>query len=280
MSGVRARWRGALATWALTAALAAGPALSLAALLHRFFGARAAGEAMASQLAPLPAVDFILNQQAELMALGPGLLAALGLWLLATPLIQGLALNAARRDLLAAAGRAYGRLLRLLPLTTLIIVAVMAPVALGLGWALGRGLEGETSEVKVLAFRVAGAASAGAVLALLTGVAGLARAAAVARDEPRAARALGQGVMAALARPGRLWALTGLYAVAAIALTVGASLLDAALPRGGVGLLIAGVALQQGTALLRAVLRVSLAGAYLQWMTVEPASVVSRGDGA
>ena len=79
MSGVRARWRGALATWALTAALAAGPALSLAALLHRFFGARAAGEAMASQLAPLPAVDFILNQQAELMALGPGLLAALGL---------------------------------------------------------------------------------------------------------------------------------------------------------------------------------------------------------
>jgi hypothetical protein len=271
---VRAAWRGISAIYALTALLALGPALSLAALLHRFFAHRAAGAELASRLAPMPAVDFVLNQQAELMALAPGLLAALLSWGVATPLLQALALTAPRRDALAAAGRSYGRLLRLLPLTGLLMVAVMAPLGLAARWALGPGLEAETSEVKVLAARLVGVAALGAVWCLLSGIAGLARAAAVAHDEPRAARALALGAAAAARRPLRLWGLALLYAVAAVALTGAASLLDAGLPRDGAALVALGVALQQAVALGRAVLRVSLAQALLGW--ARPAVVAPR----
>lgn len=266
-----ARWAAVL-LWLIGALLALPMGGLTAHIVHGFFAYSGAAEPVAADFVPLFAADLFMARQDALTSLVPAALSVLVLWVLVQPWMQAYTLGAVRgRGPGAFAGRMYGPLLRLAPLTWGFGALVLGPLIWGGGWLASEGLEAWTSERGVMAVRLLLALGLALVLAWISGAAELARVERTLNPEPAAWRVLVSALRQSLRHPGLGTSAVIVFGGAAALLSLLVSLWDAGTPRTS-GLLIAGViVVQQLAALSRAGLRVALSGA------VYAAQVHSRG---
>ncbi len=261
--GVRRTWRArriVLGVWALGFLVALPIGLMTAHIVHGFVSKSGVAEQFATRLDPLYAVDLFIHKQDALRGYVPVALGVCLLWVLLAPWVHGAIFFAVHRGPAEAWSRAcatYARVWRLAPLTWLLAVVLMGPLAF-VAVKLGTDVvEDWTSEQGVFLVRSATLVALGLALGWWRGTSEMMRAELLLGADPRALRAFGRGLMAGLRSPLTSGLLGGLWLGAIVALSLALSLVDTRLPRAGWGAIGLGVALQQGTALIRAGLRVT-----------------------
>lgn len=257
------RVRALLLLWGFGVLAAAPAAIAVGTTVHAFFGARPAGETIAAGLTPLHLMSFGTN--ADLAALGPGLLVAGLLWFLLAPMGHGVALAAAgtdrrsMRDLLGRAGATYPRLFGAQLVGLLLLGLTLGPAAAGAKALGGRGLQDWTSEQGVFAARIGLGLGLFVLVGLVKGAVDVVRVRIVVDDAGLLAAL--PGLFAGLRRPLHTATLVVFFSGLGLLVTGLVSYVDAGFVRDSTVAFAVGVGLQQGTALLRSALRLGLAGA-------------------
>jgi hypothetical protein len=259
---IRRAWRArkvVLLVWGLGLLVALPVGLMTAQIVGGFISKSGVAEQFATRLQPLYAVDLFMHKQDALRGYLPVAIGVIVLWGLLAPWLHGTIFFAVHRGPAGAASRAlanYGRLLRLGPLTWLLGVLLAAPLGFG-ALTLGTdGLESWTSEKQVFLVRAAILLVLGLVVGWWRATSEMMRAELLMHADRGVFRAFLRGLRAGLRRPWAPVLIGVLWLAGILVLSLAVSLLDTRLPRAGWGAIVMGVALQQGTALLRAGLRV------------------------
>lgn len=257
----------AVALWVLGLVLALPVGLMTAQLVHRVFGRTLIAEPIAARFLPLYGAELFASQRPSLLAFGPVVVGVVLLWLVLTPWMQGFGLGAVRKaqgGAAAHAGRHYGRLLRLWPLTLLWSGVVLAPLGALAVKLAGQGVQSWTSERGVLGLRLAIVVLMLAIAAWLRGSVALMRAAAVLHPEQALWRIVLREAVAAGRQPVLPFAsVAGFFGLGLAASLVG-SIVHTHMRLDLLWVLVCALLLQQATALFRVGLQLALHGTALE----------------
>ncbi len=257
----------ALGLWALGLVMALPVGLMTAQLVHRVFGRTLIAESIAARFLPLYGAELFASQRSSLLAFVPVVAGVVLLWLVLTPWMQGFGLGAVRRaegGAAAHAGRYYGRLLRLWPLTLLWSAAVLVPLGALAVKVAGEGVQAWTSERAVLGLRLGILALILAVGAWVRGSVALMRAAAVLQPQLALWRIVVREIVAAGRQPVLPFVFVAAFFGLGLAVSLAGSIVHTHMRLDLLWVLICALLLQQATALLRAMLQLGLHGAAVQ----------------
>lgn len=277
--GVRAarRKRGAVVWTYLAALLSSLPlALVIAKMVDSEFAKTLEADLFARHVDVMLMAEFVLDRAQTLMMLVPLLLGASVFWAGLSTFLNGAVLLAVHAEeapstseFFAGGGRVFGRLLRLFFLGVGFEL-VMVALFVGLTFK-GASVVTEdwVSERSILGVKVFAAGVSALIICWAVGAYDLMKVEAVAKGEHRARYAFVRGLKRAVLGPVKLLGIVVPFAGGAVVVGLIGTLIDVRITRSSWGLIVLGLVVQQLAVLVRAALKVGLAGAEVAYVRGE-----------